>query len=158
MERIANHAYEASREQKIQVPNFPDFGPLVAEMKRTSGSTEARMTNDKGLKVTVQEPGGALVVKEPFFEQFGEMDAFQEVIQDHNVGKGFNKENLRMSEAPQRQDQQPQGQANKAAVVETEKPLTAESVATMSHSAQIFEIIVFTILTHVVSPSHIFVA
>ena len=81
MERISTATYDACRSQRLKLEGFPDVQPLLLEMQKTSGAGENSPAIDgSSFKVTVQQPGGALVVKEQFFEQFDDLRFEEQVV------------------------------------------------------------------------------
>lgn len=131
MERIETATYEACRDRRLQLETFPDVAPLVAELQKLSGRAgENSPPGDaNSFKVTAQQPGGALVVKEQFFEQFGDIPEFDEIIQRHN--SEYNKDGIRLKEAvatPQKPE------TLKAALVSPDEPLTAAKLSSLPNA------------------------
>jgi hypothetical protein len=112
------------------IPNFPDFGPLLAQMSET---TAAEGTTDGEYQVTVLHPSGALLVKEPFFDQFeNEIPEFNDVIQAHN--SQFNKDGMRLARETAAQPPPHESRVESCATVRRDEPLTAEKLAGMNLS------------------------
>ena len=130
MERISTATYNACRNKVIQLDEFPDFGPLVAEMQRSSNPEDVKQGDPNTFKVTVQQPGGNLVVKEQFFQQFADNTEFEEIVAKHN--ENYNPEGSRLREtvaAPQRTE------PNKTVTVSGD-PMTPEKLATLPNPSQ----------------------
>ena len=134
LERIATTTYEKCRSNPSAgiITNFPDFGPLLAEMDAATSAVEAQATDS--YQVTVLHPDGSLVIKEQFFQQFGagenEIQEFHDLVKKHDETFNTNGVRLASEAAPVRQE--PESQA--VAAMETEKPLTAETLANLDLS------------------------
>ena len=131
-ERIATATYDACRSKKVNIDSFPDVSPLVEEMQRLSGNDIAPSSGPT-LNVTTQQPGGSLVVKESFFDQFGNMDEFQQVVEEHN--KKYNPENVRMRErvaTPRAEPSLPK----KAVLISSGEPMTVEKLIALPNTFQ----------------------
>lgn len=128
--RISTATYEACRTGRLQLDSFPDVNPLLQEMQRTSGNQNSP-SQSFTYKVTSLQADGSLVVKEQFFEQFGEMPEFDEIIQHHN--QTYNTEGLRLKETvvnPQKPT------VSKAVVVATDEPLTTAKMTALPNTLQ----------------------
>ena len=132
LERIVTTIYDKCRSNPGcgLIPTFPDFSPLLAEMNASSTENQA----EPEYQVTVPHAGGALVVKECFFTQFGEgdneMKEFHDAVIEHN--EKFNKDGVRMAAeilAAEGRDG-PSTPNNAVEVVENES-LNAEYLATL---------------------------
>lgn len=127
LDRIVNTCYDKCRSNNTIIPTFPDFGPLLSELNINTSSE----TTDPGYQVTCLHPTGALIIKESFFEQFGqgesEMKEFDALVADHN--SRFNDGGLRLgSEAAATTTTQDAPRPERVAVLETAEPLTADSL------------------------------
>ncbi|CAK9058796.1 unnamed protein product [Durusdinium trenchii] len=92
-DRIVSSCYHGARNGEIQVEGFPDFDPLLQEMKaQTQEVTQA----SGDYKVTACLPSGALVVKPGFFEQFKGQAGFQELVDNHD--SRYNKDKISLVE------------------------------------------------------------
>lgn len=132
LERIVAATYDKCRANpsRALIPNFPDFGPLLAQMSET---TAAEGTTDGEYQVTVLHPSGALLVKEPFFDQFeNEIPEFNDVIQAHN--SQFNKDGMRLARDTAAQPPPHESRVESCATVRRDEPLTAEKLAGMNLS------------------------
>ena len=135
MERIATATYDACRDRRLQLESFPDVTPLVAEMQRLSKhpvGDSPRPADSSTFKVTAQQPGGSLVVKEIFFEQFGDLDEFAAVIEQHN--KTYNTDGLRLKETavtPQKK-----AEIEKTPVLSVDEPLTSAKMSALPNASQ----------------------
>lgn len=110
--------------------SFPDMAPLVAELQnsRPDGSMQKTTFN-----VTSQEPKGGLIIKESFFEQFGEMEEFMELVAAHNAK--YNPQGVRLKDtmaSPRRPEpvEQP-----KTVVIPTDEPLTVEKLVALPNTS-----------------------
>lgn len=137
LERIVSSLYETCRANpdKKLIASFPDFGPLLSELdiaNKTEGGSTATY------EVTALHPTGALVVKESFFQQFGEGDhaikEFEEVVAAHNAI--YNKDCLRLASEsdPAHAPDDAQRSGSAMAVVQTNQDLTADVLANMELS------------------------
>lgn len=131
MERIVSSCYEACRSQQRDLEGFPDFKPLLAELKSmsaTGGGAEACDT----FAVTTCVPSGALVIRNQFFEQFKELPEFDSLVEDHN--KKFNKDNLTLSdpEVPGSSTDDAKKQ-RKTEVMATDEPIKPETVSSLAN-------------------------
>jgi len=133
LERIITSAYDLCRThpQNGLIPEFPDFGPLLAEMEATNKGIESQ--GDAGYQVTVLHPDGALIIKEPFFEQFGmgdnEIPEFHEIVKAHDAT--YNQNGVRL--APEAGQTQPQ-EMNPESVAPIKSDVTAETLANIEVS------------------------
>lgn len=133
MNRIVTAVYDKCRADPAcgLIPDFPDFAPLLAQMSET----QVGATPNADFQVTVLQHDGALVIKEQFFQQFGEGDSeiseFHEIVRKHN--EQFNESNLRLSTAAASAPVV-ERRTETCAVVETSEPLTAEKLANMNLS------------------------
>ena len=128
MERVVTSCYEACRSQKRELEGFPDFGPLTAELRNLS-SGEGRVDSGETFKVTTCLPGGALVIRPQFFDQFKDVDEFEELVKCHN--DRFNKENLTLADTEQAPPPVEESSKGRTATVQTENPLTMEFVTSL---------------------------
>ncbi|CAK9116682.1 unnamed protein product [Durusdinium trenchii] len=127
MERISTATYDACRSQRLKLEGFPDVQPLLLEMQKTSGAGENSPAIDgSSFKVTVQQPGGALVVKEQFFEQFDEVEEFSAIVEQHN--KSYNPDNIRLKESVVTT---PKPEILKTQLVSSDEPLTGASLTSL---------------------------
>lgn len=136
LDRIVSSLYETCRANpdKKLIAGFPDFGPLLSELdiaNRTEGGSTANY------EVTALHPTGALVVRESFFQQFGEGDhfikEFEEAVATHNAI--YNKDCLRLAESdPAHATDDAQKSGSAMAVVQTDQDLTADTLANMELS------------------------
>ena len=126
LERIVSATYDKCRADPAcgLIPGFPDFGPVLAQMSEA----QAGASDDSGYQVTVLTPAGALVVKEPFFEQFNELDAFTDLINEHN--EKFNTDGVRL--ARETTTAPAEDRVDTCQLVESAEPLTAEKLAAMN--------------------------
>lgn len=124
MERIATASYEACRNKKVEMEGFPDFAPLVDELKRDSGG-KTESSHDS-FKVTSPQPCGALVVKEPFFQQFAEVPEFESIISDHN--EKYNPDGVRLVNEPGPAASPSKPEPTHAVLLKTSEPLTAKTL------------------------------
>ena len=92
-DRIVSSCYHGARNGEIQVEGFPDFDPLLQEMK---AQTEEVTQASGDYKVTACLPSGALVVKPGFFEQFKGQAGFQELVDNHD--SRYNKDKISLVE------------------------------------------------------------
>lgn len=126
-----NSCYEACRSKRRELDGFPDFAPLVAELKGLSTGEVPEMT--ESFKVTASLPGGALVIRNQFFEQFNEMPEFEDLVQQHN--KKFNPDGLTLAESTAPAPHVEERSSSKAPVMEREGPIKAETIASLAHSS-----------------------
>ena len=125
LERITAAAYAAARTKTREIEGFPDFSPLVDELKRLSGNEATAKTQE--FKVTSLQPSGALVIKEGFYTQFHEVAEFEALVSSHNAT--YNAENLRLTDPcpSPRKDETAQ-----ATIIQTpDEPLTPEKFAAL---------------------------
>ena len=133
-ERIATADYEACKAKKLNLDGFPDASPLLAEVQRISGVGGNSQVRSASFKVTSHQPNGALVIKETFHEQFGELDEFQEVLQHHN--KMYNKDGTRLKEtmaSPRRPE--PTETAKTVVVSDANEPMTSEKLVALPNTS-----------------------
>lgn len=131
IERIIGSCYESCRSQRRELEGFPDFRPLLAELKTLGSNSDVADASDT-FKVTTCVPSGALVIKNQFFEQFSEIPDFEGLVSDHN--SRFNKDNLTLSEPEKTASSADDGQKkNKTEVMETDQPIKAETISALTH-------------------------
>ena len=135
MDRIVTATYDKCRAGGGLIPSFPDFGPLLTQMTDTNTGPQA----DPSYQVTALHSSGALVVKEPFHEQFGEaagenqLDEFASIIKEHN--EKYKEDGIRFSiETVGNPAADARPVAQHCQVVETSEPLTSEKLAAMNLS------------------------
>ena len=81
--RVANAVYSAARGQQLQIPGFPDFGPVLSALKRGPSQEAA-----KNYRVTCQQ-GASLLVLEVHAKKWVNCehtkDKAMELLDDHNA-------------------------------------------------------------------------
>ena len=134
MDRVVNATYDLCRSNPGAglIPTFPDFAPLLAKMSETQTRSE-----DPGYQVTVVNADG-LIVKEPFFEQFGEGEneiaEFHAIIEDHN--SKYNREGVRLARETTANPVESEGSGPMSCpLVESAEPLTMDKLASMDLSS-----------------------
>ena len=126
METITNACYEACKTNRKTLDGWPDARPLLEELRSL---TEGQLANPtEPFKVTAAFPGGALVIRNQFFEQFSEIPEFQSLVDGHN--SKYNPEGLSLQIPVAMQEDTPPG-ASKAEVLLTDEPIKEETVATI---------------------------
>ncbi len=134
LERIVSTTYGLCRSNPGCgiIPDFPDFAPLLAEMDSTAVSVEAKAS--ECYQVTALQPDGALVIKEQFFQQFGEGEneirEFHDVVKQHD--ETFNASGVRLSSETQPAPAEPQNE--KVVPVNPDAEMTAETLASLDVS------------------------
>ena len=133
MERIASATYDASRTGSLKIEGFPDFAPVVTELKRVSaGGSDGMIPHDSGkFKVTSLQPGGFLVIKEPFLEQFQDNDELESIVQAFN--QKYNPQNIRLREATAPQQPTRPIPLKTSLVVDTER-MTVEKLSSLPNA------------------------
>eukprot|EP00438_Fugacium_kawagutii_P031428 Skav205778 [mRNA] locus=scaffold1714:733504:734586:+ [translate_table: standard] len=130
MERVVTACYESCREGRRELEAFPDFGPLLSELKSLSQG-DAAATSDS-YKVTSCLPCGSLVIRPQFFEQFAEMTDFHDLVDSHNAK--FNKNNLTLS-VPAANVPDSNGTKDiKMKTMETDEPIKADTIANLARA------------------------
>lgn len=138
LQRIVNATYEGCRSKDLELANFPDFEPVLAEMNSLTNENEVKAKAACDFKVTNLMPCGSLVVKEQFFKQFLDIDdplpEFEALIAKHN--ETYNKDGKRLSdpgESARIEDvEMPQNEV--CEVIKGDKPLNHESVAALPNA------------------------
>lgn len=86
LNRIGNEVYSAARDKHLQIPNFPDFAPVIAALKRGPPQETS-----KSYRVSCQQ-GSNLLVLESFAKKWlnyeHTADRAKMLIDEHN--KEFN--------------------------------------------------------------------
>lgn len=124
--RIVSATYEAARNNKRQIDQFPDFNPYLDELQQLSG--EGSKDRPPEIYKVCAQQGEALIVKEAFFKEFSNMSEFEGLIESHN--KSYNPENLRLKgPAPS-----PKKVETKAVLVEPAQPLSADTIAALPNA------------------------
>ena len=127
LSRITTASYDAARTGSKPIESFPDFQPLITELKRLSGENGSGKIDGESLKVTSLQAGGALVIKEPFFLEFESLDEFQDVARRHN--SVYNSENIRLKDpepSPRKNDP-----PETTVLVASSEILTPEKIASL---------------------------
>lgn len=87
MNRLANQVYNSCRSHALDIPNFPNFDPIVEALKQGNDDS----TQQKPFNVC-RAAGNSLVVLQSYAQKFLDCDQTQaranEVIENHN--KQFN--------------------------------------------------------------------
>ena len=119
LQRITTATYNAARNKTREIEGFPDFGPLVAELKALSGQGQLPTSS---FKVTSLQPSGALIVKEPFFAQFQDSSEFHDAVSRHN--EAYNPDNIRLTDRAT-------NTSKTTIVIQPDEALTAEKIAAL---------------------------
>lgn len=135
LERIVAATYESCRSKSKDVDGFPDFAPLLAELQTTSPNQSGTLEEQKPdtFKVSVQQASGALVIKECFHKQFGDLPQFQSLLEQHN--DAYNPEGLRLSEPSAGSGVKQEDKVQKTVLITPDDPLTAQKVASLPNAS-----------------------
>ena len=128
MESIVGSCYEACRSGRKQLEGFPDVRPLLNELQSLSEGHRAEK-GAEDFKVTAVMPGGALVIRNQFFEQFAEVDGFNAVVADHN--SRYNTENLTL-QVPTAPQPESAPSLTHAETVSTDGPIKADVITSLT--------------------------
>lgn len=129
MERVVSSCYEACRSGRRELESFPDFQPLLSELK---GLSEGDGVVASEYKVCSCLPCGSLVIRPQFFDQFSEMPEFDDLVKRHN--KTFNKDDLVLSAPTQDVPQVEDDKVTKAEIIKTTEAIKAETIASLANS------------------------
>lgn len=125
--RIVANAYDMARAGTLQIEGFPNFGPVLTELKEQGD--HGRGFEDAAFQVTVPQADGSLVIREQFFKQFeGKVEEFNEVLEEHN--NKFNQEGHRLTVTENPQESSQAG-PQMASLVESDDPMTPEKLAAL---------------------------
>lgn len=128
MESIVGSCFEACRSGRRQLDNFPDIKPLLNELQALA-EQQAQEKGAEDFKVTAVMPGGALCIRQQFFEQFGEIDEFNALVSSHN--ERYNPEGLSL-QVPVAPQPESTSSLTLAETVQTEGPIKADKITSLS--------------------------
>ena len=129
MESIVGSRYEACRSGRRQLEGFPDVRPLLNELQGLSDGRQAQEKGAEDFKVTAVMPGGALVIRNQFFEQFADIDEFNALVTDHN--SRYNAENLTL-QVPTAPQPESAPAFTHAETVQTDAPIKADVITSLA--------------------------
>lgn len=120
----------------MDIPGFPNFGPLVAELSDTAASDGT--AGGDAFKVTSLHPSGNLIIQEQFFQQFGKEESetcqeFIQLVEAHN--ETYNSDNLRLTERPASSTKNTEVVKTQVLEPEDGKDVTPEKIASIANAS-----------------------
>ena len=147
---IMNSAYEKARSGEVEIDGFPQFAPLIQDMKALETQAAGGDIQAEFKVCTVIQ--GALVIKQAYMDKFSAMPGFAEKLENHN--DLYNQGKLQAADAkvegePAKKENV--GKVTDCILVESLEDMTSEKLASLPNPLLGIDLVFVNLLLHFVT-------